>query len=97
MKILVKPTSNICGDGFDITALINDIVIFENHYHYGYNVSYSKRFADEQCPYVTDILKDICRRENLKLTDIEVVDGYNSFNGKIISKEKFYEKYLKES
>lgn len=95
MRIIVKPTSGICSDGFDVTGIKASVIIFNYHYHYGYNASWSKRFASKEKPYIKDILEDICRREGVDFNSLEVEDGYNVFNGKPLKGEEFYSKYIK--
>lgn len=92
--------SAINSDGFRISIddESNADTLFEKEYRYGYDVSYSKSFANSKKPYVTDLIDRLVDFYNVD--DIQVIAGKNRFNDKSISNsdiQNFKNKYLKAS
>ena len=98
IKIYIN--SGISGDGFTIAVEdSNHNIIDKKSYHYGYNASYDKRFADSKKPYVTDIINDWCDKYNQNIQDVQIIPGTNTFKGDAVSSrsvDEFKNKYLSE-
>lgn len=100
-SIEVEVKSGINGDGFKIVVKDADGSIIEQEdFHYGYNASYSKDWADKDKPYVTDIINSYLSKYNLSKDDLILTKGKNVFKDKDISDEvitRFKTDYLSES
>lgn len=80
MNIQVR--SGISSDGFKITIIDSQgNILFKNSYNYGYDASYSRDFASDRAPYVTDIINKLCDKYNISDNEIHVSAGDNIFRG----------------
>lgn len=97
MKIVIEVKDSVNADGFVIHAIEDDTIIKCEHYMYGYNASWSKIHATEEQPYVTDIIKEWCKKYGVGCQDVEVVQGMNVFANKPVRTNKvneFIDDYL---
>lgn len=98
MQIILK--SGLSSDGFDlkiIDATTGETVI-DQDMRYGYDISYDKRWATGQKPYVTNLINNLKKKYSVK--KVEVLPGRYIFSGKAMGDEevqKFKDKYMIES
>lgn len=84
MKITVEESLNC--DGIRVAIIkyakwVDDNgILYEKDYWYGGNASYEKRNADEKCPYIGDIIKELYNEYEPDI--IKVEPGKNVFRGK---------------
>lgn len=99
-KMIITVSSGLNADGFDIMVVDNDLEkLFKNSYSYGYNASWKQSWADNDKPYVTDIIKDLCDRYSVPRENIEVTSGKNVFTGSDINDkavDRFIKNYIDE-
>jgi len=92
--------SSINADGFIVEIRdTENKVIYKEKYSYGYNASYDKDFANNEKPFVTDIIKNICKQYDIPKENIAVSTGKNKFNGENVNDSKvneFKTNYLKD-
>ena len=92
--------SSINANGFMVEIRdTENKVIYKEKYSYGYNASYDKDFANNEKPFVTDIIKNICKQYDIPKENIAVSAGKNKFNGKNVNDSKvneFKTNYLKD-
>lgn len=94
ITMCVISNSGVNADGFNVKIQDEtETKIFEGQYRYGYNVSYSKEFANNEKPFITDILVDLVNKNNVE--KIIVTAGKYIFSGKPIS-DKDVEKFVKD-
>ena len=100
-KMIITVGSSLNADGFDIMIVDKDLEkLFKNSYHYGYNASWKQSWADNDKPYVTDIIKDLCDRYSVPRENIEVTSGKNVFTGSDINNkavDRFIKNYIDEN
>ena len=77
----VISNSGINADGFNVKIQDEtETKTFEGQYRHGYNASYSKELANNEKPFVTDILVDLVNKNNVE--KIIVTAGKYIFSGK---------------
>lgn len=94
MKLDVKVSTGLNADGFDAVVRDGDNVVYQESYRYGYNCSYASDFANEDKPYVTDVLQELIDR--YQVDKLSVGAGRNTFAEKGVSEvkvEEFKAKY----
>lgn len=100
-KMIITVGSSLNADGFDIVIIDQDMKkLFKNSYHYGYNASWKKTWADNDKPYVTNIIKDLCDRYGVTKDNIEVTAGKNVFTGSNVNDkavDRFIKNYIEEN
>ena len=90
MKLSVILKSGINSNGFR-TVVMDDAeaVIAENDWSYGYNCSWSKKFASEERPHVSDVLQNLI--DQYQVDTFEVESGKNVFAGNDVSSDRVEE------
>ena len=94
----IVPQSHVSADGFDIRIEddLSDNIIFSQSYIYGYTASFNINFANDDKPFVTDIIVHLVN--NYNVSKIYVTAGKFVFSGKTMSSEdtnRFIRKYIK--
>jgi hypothetical protein len=99
-SIEVEVKSGINGDGFKVIVKDTDgSIIEQDDFHYGYNASYNKSWADKDKPFVTDIINSYLSKYNLSKDDLVLTKGKNTFKDTDVSDEtitRFKTDYLSE-
>ncbi len=94
----IKVASGINSDGFDVTVVDDrNHTVYEHSYSFGWNASWDKRFASNDKPYVSDVIKSLCDKYNIPKENIFVYAGMNMFAGKPVKAdavERFKTKYV---
>lgn len=94
-ELLIKLKSGISADGFTVEIPGK----FKEDFAYGYNVSYSRKFATQDKPYISDLIISLMKEYGIKPENVNVLSGDNTFSGNSISMDKvkeFEDKYFPE-
>lgn len=76
MKIIKGSSFN--ADTVEILIIDEDSkIIFRQKYFYGYNVSYNASWADEEKPFIDDVIETLKAEYNVKF--VKEVEGRNIF------------------
>lgn len=89
MKLDIKVSTGLNADGFDAVVRDGDNVVHQESYRYGHNCSYAPDFANEDKPYVTDVLQGLIDR--YQVDELSVGAGRNTFAEKGVSEAKVEE------
>ena len=93
MKIILN--SGISADGFIIE--IEDQ--FKENYSYGYNASYKETWADDNKPFVSDIIFELMKEYQIEPENVKVINGKNTFkeDKNSANLDDFINNYCKEA
>lgn len=93
MQIILN--SGISADGF--TIKIEDA--FNHTFRYGYDASYKACFANDNKPFVSDIIFELMKEYKISPDNVKVVRGTNVFNGHKDYRDvdEFIDNYCKEA
>ena len=93
--LTVELKSGISAGGFKVIIKDGDIELCKEDYSYGYNVSWSDKWADEKKPYVSDLLTGLVKA--YQIDKIVITRGMNVFARKPVDDTKvmdFKTKYI---
>lgn len=94
-EIIITLKSGISADGFNIEIPGK----FKKDFAYGYDISYDRKWASKEKPYVSDLIKSLMIEYDIDPEDVNVKVGENTFKGSNVSMDKvkeFEKDYLAE-
>lgn len=80
MKLNIIVKSGVNADGFETVIKNGDNIVSRQSYAYGYDCSYDRMFANDQKPYVTDVLQGLV--DQYQVDEVSVTAGQNKFADK---------------
>lgn len=95
MIMQISLNSEISADGFEI-KIENE---FTHEHAYGYDASYDARFANDNEPFVSDIIFELMEKYKISPDNVRVVNGINEFKGSKNNADidEFINDYCKEA
>lgn len=70
--------SSINADSVEIVIIeYENNILFAQKYHYGYNISYDRLWADKEKPFIDDVIETLKAEYNVKF--VKEVEGRNIF------------------